>query len=188
MHDDEQRSPEPGRPTDRRGTRRRAAGIAIGAASFLLATVPAGASEHQTLHGTFTETGPGGGLGYDISGAAKLTAGADRTTVKANIAGLDPSKRYGSHLHDGTCASGGGGHYQDVVDPTRVTPPNELWLSSSSDPRGSLAPNPGGVAHGSGSASWAARLTSTRTNARSIVVHEPGVAGLAGRIACADLT
>lgn len=167
--------------------RLRVAGCTLAATSLLLTAAPAGAGEHQNLHGTFTETATGAGLLYDITGSAKLTVGADWTTAKVNIAGLDPSKTYGSHVHNGTCASGGGGHYQDVVSTTLVTPPNELWLSSSEDPRGRLEPNRGGVAHGRGAAAWAARLTSTtQTNARSIVVHEPVDGG--PRIACADLS
>jgi hypothetical protein len=147
------------------------------------ATKPATAASHETLHGTFRETAIGAALGYNLAGAAKLTVLAATTVANVNVSGLDPAKQYGSHLHNGTCAAGGGGHYQNSG--TLATPPNELWLSSSNNPLGSLAPNSGGVAHGSGSANWVARLTSTtQTNARSIVIHEPGGA----RIACADLT
>ena len=159
--------------------------LGVAAAAMLLTSAPAGAGEHQNLHGTFTETGAGAGLGYDIHGSAKLTVGPDGTTAKVNIAGLDPDKTYGSHLHDGTCASGGGGHYQDNVTSGVVTPPNEVWLSSTANPNGPLDPNAGGVGHGSGTATWEARLTSAVTNARSIIVHEPTVGT---RIACADLT
>jgi hypothetical protein len=124
-------------------------------------------------------------LGYDIHGSAKLTVSAGSTVAKVNIAGLDPAKHYGSHVHNGTCASLGGGHYQNV-EGGAAAPPNELWLSTTASPTGTVDPNRGGVGHASGSAPWAARLTSTtQTNARSIVVHEP-VSGT--RIACADLT
>ena len=101
--------------------------------------------------------------------------------VKVNVSGLDPDKVYGSHLHNGTCSSGGGGHYQDVAGGA-VVPPNELWLSSGG---AGLVPNRGGVAHGDGSATWVARVSSeSLSNARSVVVHDraPGA-----RIACADL-
>ncbi|MEZ5168620.1 MAG: hypothetical protein R2695_19875 [Acidimicrobiales bacterium] len=54
-----------------------------------------------------------------------------------SIAGLDPAKTYGSHLHNGACATGGGGHYQDVEGGATV-PPNELWLTSGT---GGLTPN-----------------------------------------------
>ncbi|MEY2431081.1 MAG: large repetitive protein [Acidimicrobiaceae bacterium] len=159
--------------------------VAVTTASFWITAMPAGGgASHQNLHGTFRETAAGAGLGYDIAGSAKLTVSTDATTAKVNVSGLDPAKHYGSHLHNGTCATGGGGHYQDV-EGGAAAPPNELWLSSDDTPPLTLDPNPGGVAHGSGSAPWAARLSSTtKTNARSIVVHEPGSGA---RIACADL-
>lgn len=161
-------------------------GLAVGV--LLLTAAPAGAGQPQVqnLHGTFAETATGANLGYDIHGSAKMSIGANGTTVTVNISGLDPAKSYGSHLHNGTCATGGGGHYQDVPGPA-VTPPNELWLSSTDDPEGPLRPNPGGVARGRGSATWEARISSAGTNARSVVVHEPGVTG-PNRITCADLT
>lgn len=166
--------------------RRRVIGGGLAVGVLLLTAAPAGAGQPQVqnLQGTFTETATGANLGYDIHGSAKMSIGANGTNVTVNIAGLDPTKSYGSHLHNGTCASGGGGHYQH--DPSGgVTPPNELWLSSTDDAQGPLRPNPGGVAHGSGSATWEARISSANTNARSVVVHEPG-SGV--RITCADLT
>lgn len=154
-------------------------------ASVLLATTTAGAADHQNLHGTFAETAAGAGLGYDIHGSAKLTVHAGSTVATVNVAGLDPQKHYGSHLHNQPCSTGGGGHYQNTEGGS-TTPPNELWLTSSTNPQGTLDPNPGGVAHASGSATWTVRLTSaSQTNARSIIVHEPGSGT---RIACADLT
>ncbi len=157
----------------------------LGAAAIgVFSPAGAGAAPAEAkLHGVFRETAAGSALGYDIAGSAKLTVKAG-TVATVNVAGLDPAKHYGSHLHNGTCASGGGGHYQDVPGPL-VTPPNELWLTSSANPLGTLDPNPGGVAHATGTALWAARTNSvTATNARSVVVHEP-VTGT--RIACADL-
>ena len=159
--------------------------MTVAIAAVGLSATAGAAADHESLHGTFAETAAGAGLGYDIAGSAMMTVSTDATEVTVNIAGLDPAKHYGSHLHNGTCASGGGGHYQDVAG-AGTTPPNELWLSTSSNPVGGLDPNPGGVAHASGSAPWAARLTSTTlANARSIIVHEPGSGA---RIACADLT
>lgn len=140
----------------------------------------AGAGSGTSLHGVFSETSAGSTSGYDIHGSAKMTIAASGTVVRVNVSGLDPNKVYGSHLHNGTCVAGGGGHYQDV-EGGAVVPPNELWLSSGGV---GLVPNGGGVAHGAGSAEWQARITSAATNARSVVVHEPG-AGT--RIACADL-
>jgi hypothetical protein len=143
----------------------------------------ASAGEHTSFHGVFRETALAAAspLHYDIHGSATMTTGAAGTTVKINVSGLDPTKTYGSHLHNGRCASGGGGHYQDDEGGSTV-PPNELWLTTGS---GGLVPNLGGVAHGAGSATWQARTSSTtQTNALSVVVHEPGGA----RIACADLS
>ncbi len=161
----------------------RAVGVAAVGASAALAfgLSPASAGEGTSLHGVFDETDAGSTAGYDIHGSAKMTIGPAGTSVRVNVSGLDPEKVYGSHLHNGTCASGGGGHYQDVPSAVDVTPPNELWLSSAG---AGLAPNPGGVGHGNGSATWTARISSGSTNARSVVVHEPGSGA---RIACADL-
>jgi hypothetical protein len=150
------------------------------AASIAGTTTLASANNHPGYHGVFNETPTGSALGYDINGSVKMTVSDKGTVVKVNVAGLDPAKDYGSHLHNGTCAAGGGGHYQDA-EGGAITPPNELWLATS----GSVVePNPGGVAHAYGSAAWQARTSSTTlTNALSVVVHEPGGA----RIACADL-
>lgn len=164
-------------------TRHRLAGLTLAVGAVVLVTSTAGAADHESLHGTFTTTSTGATAGYDIHGSAKLTVVADSTTADVNIAGLDPALHYGSHLHDGTCASGGGNHYRNAPAGA-ATPPNELWLSTSDNPVGGIDSNPGGVAHASGSAPWTARLTSEQTNARSIVVHAPGGA----RIACADLS
>jgi hypothetical protein len=133
------------------------------------------------LHGVFSETSAGSSLSYDVHGSAKMTIGPSGTVVRVHVSGLDPDTVYGSHLHDGTCASGGGGHYQDAEGGAAM-PPNELWLTSGGV---GLVSGPGGVAHGTGSAVWRARISSSATNARSVVVHEPGSGT---RIACADLS
>jgi hypothetical protein len=143
-------------------------------------TASAGAERAGSFHGVFIETTAGSAAGYDIHGSVEMTIGSAGTVVRVNVAGLDPAKVYGSHLHNGTCASGGGGHYQDIEGGS-VVPPNELWLSTNG---AGLVPNPGGVAHGVGSATWMARVSSASTNARSVIVHEPGSGA---RIACADL-
>jgi hypothetical protein len=152
-----------------------AAAMCVGGASV------AGAGSAISSHGVFSETSAGSSLGYDVHGSVNMTIGPSGTVVGVNVSGLDPDKVYGSHLHNGTCTSGGGGHYQDIEGGAAV-PPNELWLSSGGV---GLVPNPGGVAHGAGSAVWQARVASTATNARSVVVHEPGSGT---RIACADLS
>ena len=78
------------------------------------ASSAASAAEHESFHGVFRETALAAAppLHYDIHGSAKMTTGAAGTTVKINVSGLDPTKTYGSHLHNGNCASGGGGHYR----------------------------------------------------------------------------
>lgn len=135
---------------------------------------------HATYPGAFNETKAGADLGYDIHGSARMTIAGSRTAVKVKVAGLDPTKAYGSHLHNGSCASGGGGHYQDI-EGAATAPPNELWLTTSNSV---FQADRRGVARARGSAPWAARTSSTtQTNAVSVVVHEPGGA----RIACADL-
>lgn len=145
----------------------------------MAATASAAPEGAGSFHGVFTETATGAASGYDIHGSVAMRIDSDGTAVTVNVSGLDPDKVYGSHLHNGTCASGGGGHYQNVEGGSRI-PPNELWISTSGD---GLVPNPGGVAHGVGAATWMARVSSASTNARSVVVHAPGGA----RIACADL-
>src|SRR5690606_6356823 len=60
-----------------------------------------------------------------------------------------------------------------------MAPPNEIWVSSTNDPRGNLVPNQQGVARGSGSADWVARQQPL-----SVMIHEPEFPGLP--IACAD--
>ncbi len=167
---------------------RRGIGVATAAVGLLVGAGVATAGGHTSYHGVFHETAAGAGLGYDIHGSAKMTVGSSTTVVKINVSGLDPAKKYGAHLHNGTCASGGGGHYQNTVGGLDE-PPNELWLANSGT---MLRSNAGGVAHATGSEIWAARTSaSTATNARSVVVHEPGPIDpgpLGPRIACVDLT
>lgn len=155
--------------------------VVLAAALGMTGSASAGDKPGSSFHGVFAETSKGATQGHDIHGSAKMTIGSSGTVVKVNVSGLDRDKVYGSHLHNGTCPSGGGGHYQDVEGPVDV-PPNELWLSTNGT---GLVPNAGGVAHGAGSATWPARVSSeSLSNARSVVVHEPGTGA---RIACADL-
>lgn len=164
-----------------RPTTRRTIGLTALVVSASIVGVGTSASAHRrTFFGHFHETQAGKDLGYQIDGRAKMQINALGTKVRIKVTGLDPTKDYGSHLHNGTCESGGGGHYQDV-EGGAVTPPNELWLTTSGT---ILESNPRGVARARSSANWKARTSSdTQTTARSVVVHEPG----GTRIACADL-
>jgi Cu/Zn superoxide dismutase len=108
------------------------------------------------------------------------------TQVKAVVRGLEPGTTYAAHLHDAPCSAanpGGAHHKNDPAGPS--VPPNELWLSSTDDPMAGITGNPGGVAHGRGSADWVAR-----PHAQSVVIHfiPPGGTTAGGpKIACADL-
>jgi hypothetical protein len=138
------------------------------------------------VRGTFQTLPDGAVMGLDIEGFATLTRTDAGTSGKVVVRGLEPSTTYAAHLHDAPCsaANPGGGHYQnDPAGP--AMPPNELWLSSTDDPLAGITANPGGVAHGRGSADWVAR-----PEAQSVVIHfiPPGGTTAGGpKIACADL-
>lgn len=157
------------------------AGAAIAALLASGGTVDAGG--RASFHGRFNETAAGAAdpLGYDIHGLARMTTGERGTVVWVFVTGLDPEKHYGSHLHNGTCASGGGGHYQNEEGGGK-TPPNELWLTTNGT---TIEANRFGLALAGGTASWTARTSGSMTTAQSVVVHEPDAVGT--RIACADL-
>lgn len=144
----------------------------------------ADAAGPEDFNGRFTETSAGAERGYNIHGSAHMTVHPNKTAVSVTIYGLDSGTTYGSHLHNESCADGGGGHYQDV-EGGLTTPPNELWLSSTNDPFAGITPIKQNKVDADGSSRWAARTDSeTMTNALSIIVHAPNGA----RIACADLT
>jgi large repetitive protein len=138
------------------------------------------------MRGTFTTLPDGDFLGLTIEGIAQITRSDDGTAVKVVVRGLEPGATYAAHLHNAPCsdANPGGGHYKD--DPAGASvPPNELWLSSTSDPMAGITSNAGGVAFGRGSADWVAR-----PEAQSVVIHfiPPGGNTAGGpKIACADL-
>jgi Cu/Zn superoxide dismutase len=151
-----------------------------------LLALPTGAAGATTERGKFTTLPDGTAMGLTIEGTAKMTRTDDGTFVKIRVRGLEPGTTYAAHLHNAPCsaANPGGGHYKD--DPAGpAEPPNELWLSSTSDPFAGITANAGGVAHGSGSADWVAR-----DDADAVVVHAipPGGTTAGGpKIACADL-
>jgi hypothetical protein len=155
------------------------AGVAI--VALLASSGTVDATRRDSFHGRLNETAAGAAdpLGYDIHGVAKMTTSEQGTVVRVLVTGLDPDKNYGSHLHNGSCADGGGGHYQNE-EGGATAPPNELWVTTNGT---TMKPNRHGMAFARGTASWTARTSGAMTIAQSVVVHERG--GL--RIACADL-
>jgi large repetitive protein len=152
--------------------------IAVGA----FASVAGAATKER---GAFATLPAGTSMGLSLEGTAQITRTADGTSVKITVRGLEPGTTYGAHLHNAPCAvNEGGAHYKD--DPAGLsTPPNELWLSSTSDPLAGITANAAGVAQGRGSADWVAR-----PEADSVVIHAipPGGTTAGGpKVACADL-
>jgi hypothetical protein len=143
--------------------------------------------DRSKQRGVFATLPDGAAMGLTISGFAEITRREDGTEVKALVRGLAPRTTYAAHLHNAPCSlpgNPGGGHYKnDPAGPSM--PPNELWLSSTSDPMAGITSNAGGVAFGRGSADWVAR-----PDAQSVVIHfiPPGGTTAGGpKIACADL-
>jgi hypothetical protein len=121
--------------------------------------------------------------------SASIAVAVATSAATSERVGSRPSRgrhRYAAHLHNAPCsaANPGGGHYKD--DPAGLSePPNELWLSSTTDPKGGITANPAGVAHGAGSADCVAR-----PEAHAIVIHAipPGGTTAGGpKIGWADL-
>lgn len=109
--------------------------------------------------------------GQSITGRAQMVRTADeKTLVSLHVEGLLPNTPYGSHVHQAACAAGDAdGHFK--FDPLgAATPPNEIWLSFTT--------NAAGIGN-----SNAVALARAGSNAVSVVVHAPGGA----KIACADL-
>ncbi|MBB2941455.1 Cu-Zn family superoxide dismutase [Actinoplanes lutulentus] len=75
---------------------------------------------------------------------------AGSVTVKAELAGLVPGRKYGAHLHNNPCTADpaeAGPHYQHRVDPAAgpgkpsvdpvyANPANEIWLDFTTDAAG----------------------------------------------------
>lgn len=98
--------------------------------------VPAGDVPGADLvEGTFEllETRP---QGYDgVTGTAVLARHDAGTTVTLRLEGLQPGTAYISHVHAGTCAEGGGDHFQFDSNGSDV-PPNEIHLAFNGSPEG----------------------------------------------------
>ncbi len=112
-----------------------------------------------------------------VEGTVTLLKDEDGTQISTNVTGLLSGQPHPAHLHDGSCTDFGGHYMHDHAGPAE--PPNEIWLSSSSDPAGSLEPSQTGTAVGAGGADWVPRETSL-----SMMIHDSEFPGLP--IACAD--
>ena len=142
--------------------------------TVLMVATQADATGAQLTTGRFDTTQAGMDAGYDISGVAVMVrrpVGTDgKTSVRVFVRGLEPNTTYSTHVHNGTCASGGGSHYQEEVSGS-VDAVNEIWPTIYTNRRGN---GRGAASHGH----WA------REEAQSIVIHAPGT-GV--RLACAQL-
>ncbi|WP_214409467.1 superoxide dismutase family protein [Sphaerisporangium fuscum] len=115
--------------------------------------------------------------------------GRDVSSVRLQVQGLLPDRKYGAHVHTKRCGAkpeDAGPHYQHKQDPvTPSTDPryanarNEVWLDFTTD------------AHGNASSVSTLNWKFTDRHPQSIVIHadhthtDPGHAGTAGaRLAC----
>jgi large repetitive protein len=160
--------------------------LAAGALALPAAATADDDGKANKQRGEFTTLPAGAAMGLEIDGVATIKRTQSGTVVKARARGLEPGTTYGAHLHNAPCSSPdpGGGHYKnDPAGPS--VPPNELWLSSTSDPMAGITANSRGVARGRGEADWVAR-----PEAQAVVIHAipPGGTTAGGpKIACADL-
>lgn len=152
-------------------------------AGTLAVSTVANAYVHNKYRGEFGDPFGSGAHDPSITGEAMMKVGVATTKVKVELEGLVPGVTYTSHLHNGTCKAGGGGHYQNI-EGGGINPVNELWLTSFDDGFGIVATADQDVTIASGATAWAARTTSqTQSNALSVIIHAPDGA----RVACADL-
>jgi hypothetical protein len=159
--------------------------LATGCTILLAGGLIGAAIAAKPAKGTFLTLPAGQSLGLSIDGIAQIKRSADGTRVMVHVRGLVPGVTYAAHLHNAPCSvNEGGAHYKN--DPAgAAAPPNELWLSSTDDPRAGITANPGGVAHGVGTADWVAR-----PEAQAVVIHQipPGGTTAGGpKSACAAL-
>lgn len=133
--------------------------------------VPPPASD-TLASGEVSTTAEGEALNYALTGGAFMVRGADgRTSVRVELAGLNPSTAYGVHVHVQACRTGGGPHYKIDDSIADTVEANELWPAVMSDAGG-----------------WGAGYITVehtaRPEARAIVIHDPGDNS---RIGCIDL-
>jgi hypothetical protein len=151
--------------------------VCLGSLIFIGACVPSGrevvpetqSSDDLTASGRFETTAAGQDLGYDISGRISIESDDNGSDVRVFVRGLKDAPTYPAHVHNLSCAEGGGTHYQ--IDPTAPAgEANEVWPTVQ---------NFGNF--GIGEASVPQVL---RPDARSVVVHDPDTKA---KIACADV-
>lgn len=135
--------------------------------------VPAGqVPGAERTSGTFRllDTAP---EGYShVAGTATMARYDGGTTVTVELTGLKPDAEFISHVHNGSCADGGGAHYK--FDPAGGDkPPNEIHLSFTS------------TAEGTGYMT-AENDRTAGPQARSVVIHPREFTD--NRIACASLS
>ncbi|PYF98297.1 hypothetical protein SAMN05216184_11241 [Georgenia satyanarayanai] len=150
------------------------------AAAAAAATGPVGASVLGTSTGSFGPLGEGLGSATNtlvVEGTVTLVKDESGTEITTNVGGLLSGADHAAHLHDGSCTEFGGHYMHDHAGPPE--PPNEIWLSSTGDPVGSLQPSQAGTAVGAGGADWVPRETPL-----SMMIHDSELPGLP--IACAD--
>ncbi|QDB79903.1 hypothetical protein FE251_11345 [Georgenia wutianyii] len=145
-----------------------------------VAAGPVSASVLGTSTGSYGPLAEGMGSATNtlvVEGTVTLVKDEYGTQISTNVTGLMSGQPHAAHLHDGSCTDFGGHYMHDHAGPPE--PPNEIWLSSSSDPAGSLEPSRTGSAIGSGGADWVPRETPL-----SMMIHDSEFPGLP--IACAD--
>lgn len=149
-------------------------------AAAAAASGPVSASVLGTSTGSYGPLGEGLGSATNtlvVEGTVTLVKDENGTQISTDVTGLLSGAPHPAHLHDGSCTEFGGHYMHDHAGPPE--PPNEIWLSSSSDPAGSLEPSQTGSAQGAGAADWVPRETPL-----SMMVHDSEMPGLP--IACAD--
>lgn len=112
--------------------------------------------------------------GLKVSGkAAMIRKKNNSTVVKLRVSGLQENTFYPTHVHNLSCALGGGGHYK--IDPSIAEPieSNEIWPTFTTN------------ATGKGRAHIHVKDHIARPEAQSIVIHDPQDSA---RIACFTLS
>ncbi|MEU9207737.1 superoxide dismutase family protein [Streptomyces sp. NPDC048415] len=104
-------------------------------------------------------------------GTAWLAQGAKGTTVTVSLTGLKPGHHYMAHLHAQHCSAAGGGEHFQFTKGGPAKPPNEVWLTFTSDKTGK-------------GTTTVNNAKKTGKGALALVVHP--MEAMDNRIACAD--